>query len=40
MSTEVAATLGILAGLVAIADPIPYIRDTVRGRTRPHRGRG
>jgi hypothetical protein len=38
MSTEVAATLGILAGLVAIADTIPYIRDTVRGRTRPHRG--
>jgi hypothetical protein len=38
MSTEVAATLGILAGLVAVADTVPYIRDTARGRTRPHRG--
>ena len=38
MSTEVVATLGILAGLVAIADPVPYIRDIARGRTRPHRG--
>jgi hypothetical protein len=38
MSTEVIATLGILAGVVAIADTVPYIRDTTRGRTRPHRG--
>jgi hypothetical protein len=30
--------LGILAGAVAVADTIPYIRDTLRGRTRPHRG--
>jgi hypothetical protein len=34
----VEAILGILAGLVAIADTIPYIRDTLRGKTRPHRG--
>jgi hypothetical protein len=34
----VEAILGILAGLVAVADTIPYIRDTLRGTTRPHRG--
>jgi hypothetical protein len=34
----VEAALGLLAGLVSIADGIPYIRDTVRGTTRPHRG--
>ena len=36
MSTEVIATLGILAGSVAIADTVPYIRDRCaagRGRT-------
>jgi hypothetical protein len=36
--TAVPATLGILAGLVGVADSIPYIRDTLRGTTRPHRG--
>ena len=25
-------------GLVGVADTVPYVRDTVRGRTRPHRG--
>ena len=30
--------LGVLAGLVAIADTLPYIRDIFRGSTRPHRG--
>jgi hypothetical protein len=35
---ELAPVLGILAGLTGIADTIPYIRDTVRGATRPHRG--
>jgi len=30
--------LGVLAGLAGIADTIPYVRDTVRGSTRPHRG--
>ena len=34
----VAPVLGVLAGLVAVADTIPYIRDTLRGTTRPHRG--
>ena len=35
---ELAPVLGILAGLVGVADTVPYVRDTVRGRTRPHRG--
>jgi len=34
----VAPILGVLGGLVGIADTIPYVRDTVRGATRPHRG--
>ena len=34
----VAPVLGVLAVLVGIADTIPYVRDTVRGATRPHRG--
>jgi len=33
-----APVLGVLAGLAGIADTIPYVRDTVRGSTRPHRG--
>jgi hypothetical protein len=33
-----APMLGALAGLVGIADTVPYVRDTVRGTTRPHRG--
>src|SRR3954463_3311978 len=36
--TELAAPLGVLAGLIGLADTIPYMRDTVRGSTRPHRG--
>src|SRR5512132_102906 len=36
--TAVPATLGILAGLVGVAETVPYIRDTLRGTTRPHRG--
>ena len=36
--TGLAPVLGLLAGVVAIADTIPYVRDTVRGSTRPHRG--
>jgi hypothetical protein len=35
---ELAPVLGILAGIVGVADTIPYVRDTVRGVTRPHRG--
>jgi hypothetical protein len=34
----IAPVLGLLAGVVSIADTIPYVRDTVRGTTRPHRG--
>jgi len=36
--TYAAPILGLLAGVVGIADTIPYVRDTVRGSTRPHRG--
>ncbi len=36
--TGVAPVLGVLAVLVGIADTIPYVRDTLRGATRPHRG--
>ena len=34
----VAPVLGVLAGIVALADTLPYVRDTLRGSTRPHRG--
>src|SRR6185312_1291425 len=33
-----APILGLLAGVVGIADTIPYVRDIARGSTRPHRG--
>jgi hypothetical protein len=36
--TEAAPFLGVLAGLVGVADTLPYIRDMLRGVTRPHRG--
>jgi hypothetical protein len=36
--TELAPVLGILAGIVGASDTLPYVRDTVRGSTRPHRG--
>ena len=36
--TYIAPVLGVLAGVVGIADTIPYVRDTVGGSTRPHRG--
>jgi hypothetical protein len=35
---EPAPVLGVLAGAVGLADTIPYVRDTLRGATRPHRG--
>jgi hypothetical protein len=38
LKTYTAPVLGLLAGGVGIADTIPYVRDTVRGSTRPHRG--
>ena len=36
--TYTAPVLGLLAGMVGVAGTIPYVRDTVRGSTRPHRG--
>jgi hypothetical protein len=36
--SAVAPTLGLLAGLVGVASMLPYLRDTVRRATRPHRG--
>ena len=35
---DLAPVLGILAGVAAVVNTIPYIRDIVRGTTRPHRG--
>ena len=35
---ELAPLLGVLAGVVGVADTIPYMRDTLHGATRPHRG--
>lgn len=36
--SDAAPILGLLAGLVGVADTVPYVRDTVWGATRPHRG--
>jgi hypothetical protein len=36
--TDAAPVLGVLAGVVGVADMVPYVRDTVRRSTRPHRG--
>ena len=36
--TYTAPVLGLLAGVVGVADTIPYVRDTIGGATRPHRG--
>ena len=35
---EIAPALGVAAALVGIADTVPYVRDTMAGTTRPHRG--
>jgi hypothetical protein len=35
---DAAPVLGVLAGICAVVNTIPYIRDIVRGTTRPHRG--
>jgi hypothetical protein len=35
---HLAPALGLLAGLTCIANTIPYVRDTLRRSTRPHRG--
>jgi hypothetical protein len=36
--SEVAPVFGVLAGVIGVIDMIPYVRDTVRRSTRPHRG--
>jgi len=36
--SAVAPALGVLAGLVGVASYLPYLRDTLRRVTRPHRG--
>ncbi len=38
MGAELHAACGVVAGIVSVADGIPYIRDTMARRTRPHRG--
>ena len=35
---ELVVVLGLAAGLIGVLDTIPYVRDTLRGSTRPHRG--
>jgi hypothetical protein len=35
---EAAPVLGVLAGIVGVADAVPYVRDTLGRSTRPHRG--
>jgi hypothetical protein len=35
--SEVAPLLGVLAGVLGAADTVPYVRDTLAGRTRPYR---
>jgi hypothetical protein len=35
---ELAPVLGVTAAVVGVMDTLPYIRDTLRGVTRPHRG--
>jgi hypothetical protein len=36
--TDIAPLLGVLAAAIGAADMIPYVCDTLRGTTRPHRG--
>ncbi len=35
---DAAPMLGVLAGVIGVVGMIPYVRDTVRRSTRPHRG--
>ena len=35
---DLAPILGLMAGVLEVFDTVPYVRDTVRGATRPHRG--
>jgi hypothetical protein len=36
--TDLSPILGLLGGAVGIVDTVPYVRDMLRGLTRPHRG--
>jgi hypothetical protein len=36
--TDAVPVVGVLAGAIGVADTIPYVRDILRGSTRPHRG--
>jgi hypothetical protein len=36
--TQIAPALGVLAALIGIASTVPYVRDTFRRSTQPHRG--
>ena len=36
--TGLVPLFGVLAGLLGVLDTIPYVRDMLRGSTRPHRG--
>jgi hypothetical protein len=36
--SAVAPVLGVVAGVLGVAEVVPYVRDTVRRSTRPHRG--
>jgi hypothetical protein len=36
--TDIVPVLGVLAGAIGVADTVPYVRDILRGSTRPHRG--
>jgi hypothetical protein len=36
--TEALPLFGVLAGAIGVADTVPYVRDILRGHTRPHRG--
>jgi hypothetical protein len=36
--SDLAPLLGVAAGVIGVADTIPYVRDILRGSTRPHRG--
>ena len=38
--TDATPILGVLAGAIGVADTVPYVRDILRGGTRPTEGRG
>lgn len=38
MLATLAPFCGVLAGVVGVVDTVPYVRDMLRGSTRPHRG--